>query len=99
MLFYQTVLIDIWFTSAFTGHSYLKAYSIYQVESIARDSFFFLEESFPFDESSFGELFDVVTVRRPLLVSKPVSYVFKLHPPTDIEYGNYRTLLRQHLYI
>ncbi|XP_075524079.1 DExH-box ATP-dependent RNA helicase DExH8 isoform X1 [Primulina tabacum] len=74
-------------------------FSQIQVEPIARDSFFFLEDSFPFDESSFGELFDVVTVKRPLLVSKPVSYVFKLHPPTDIQYGNYRTLLRQHLYI
>ncbi|KAL2535291.1 Zinc finger CCCH domain-containing protein 31 [Forsythia ovata] len=60
-------------------------FSQLQVEKMARDSFFYLRESFTFDESSFGELFDEVTTRKSILTSKPVSYVFDLHPPTDVE--------------
>lgn len=60
-----------------------------QVEKLARDSFFFLSESFPFDEMSFGELSDTVNTKRPMLVSRAISYVFDLHPPTDFQFGDY----------
>ncbi|XP_059625675.1 DExH-box ATP-dependent RNA helicase DExH8 isoform X2 [Cornus florida] len=69
-------------------------FSQLQVEKLGRDSFFFLKESFPFDESSFGKLFDEVTTKKPMLVSKPISYVFYLHPPTDIQFGDYSAVLR-----
>lgn len=68
-----------------------------QVEKLARESFFFLRSSVPYDESSFGRLFDNTTTKKLVLVSKPISYIFNLHPPTDSEYGDYVTLLRQHL--
>lgn len=69
-----------------------------QVEKLVRDSFFFLQECFPFDESSFGELFDSVTSKKPLLVSKSVTYVFNLHPPTDIQFGDYTAVVCQNLH-
>ncbi|KAA8543096.1 hypothetical protein F0562_021409 [Nyssa sinensis] len=73
-------------------------FSQLQVEKLSRDSFFFLKESFPFDESSFGELYDTVNAKKPMLASKPICYVFNLHPPTDIQFGDYTTLLHQCLY-
>ncbi|KAK9281663.1 hypothetical protein L1049_004566 [Liquidambar formosana] len=73
-------------------------FSQLQVEKLGRDCFFFLTESFPFDESSFGELSDRVTTKRPMLVSKPVSYVFDLHPPSDIQFGDYATALYKHIH-
>ncbi|KAL0435891.1 UNVERIFIED_CONTAM: DExH-box ATP-dependent RNA helicase DExH8 [Sesamum radiatum] len=73
-------------------------FSQLQVEKLARDSFFFLEQSFLFDDTSFGELFDEVTAKKSMLVSKPISYVFGLHPPTDFQFGDYATLLHQHLH-
>ncbi|XP_031261633.1 DExH-box ATP-dependent RNA helicase DExH8 [Pistacia vera] len=68
-------------------------FSQLQVEKLGRDSFFFLTESFPFDEMSFGELADSVSTKRTMLVSRPISYVFDLHPPTDIQFGDYASLL------
>lgn len=65
---------------------------------MARDSFFFLRESFPFDESSFGQLFDELTARKSMSTSKPVSYVFDLHPPTEVQFGDYKMLFRQYLH-
>ncbi|GFY98712.1 zinc finger (CCCH type) helicase family protein [Actinidia rufa] len=59
-------------------------FSQLQVEKLGRESFFFLSESFPFDESSFGKLSDTVTLKKPLPVSKPVSYVFSLNPPYEL---------------
>ncbi|KAM7527062.1 hypothetical protein LguiB_030472 [Lonicera macranthoides] len=73
-------------------------FSQLQVEKIGRESFFFLKESFPFDESSFGKLSDAVIAKRPMLVSKSISYVFELHPPTDIQFGDYGTILHHHLH-
>ncbi|OVA00221.1 zinc finger protein [Macleaya cordata] len=73
-------------------------FSQLQVEKLARDSFFFLTESFPFDESSFGAFSDIVPMMKPMMVSRPVSYVFDLHPPTDIQFGNYAAMLRKCLY-
>ncbi|ESQ39418.1 hypothetical protein EUTSA_v10001290mg [Eutrema salsugineum] len=60
------------------------SFSHLQVERLARDSFFFLGESFPHNSMSFGEFSDTVTNQKPMQVSRPVSYVFVLHPPTDI---------------
>ncbi|GFZ13734.1 zinc finger (CCCH type) helicase family protein [Actinidia rufa] len=59
-------------------------FSQLQVEKLGRESFFFLIESFPFDESSFGKLSDTVTPKKPLPVSKPVSHVFHLNPPNEL---------------
>ncbi|XP_022899417.1 DExH-box ATP-dependent RNA helicase DExH8 [Olea europaea var. sylvestris] len=73
-------------------------FSQLQVEKLARDSFFLLRESFPFDESSFGQLFDELTARKSMSTSKPVSYVFDLHPPTEVQFGDYKMLFRQYLH-
>ncbi|GAU43768.1 hypothetical protein TSUD_36620, partial [Trifolium subterraneum] len=58
-------------------------FSQLQVEKLGRDCFFILTESFAFDEISFGILQDCVTNRRPMVVSRSISYVFSLQPPTD----------------
>ncbi|XWS76569.1 hypothetical protein CRYUN_Cryun01aG0187700 [Craigia yunnanensis] len=58
-----------------------------QVEKLARDSFFLIE-SFPFDQVSFRELLDTVTLKKPMLASMLISYVFDLHPPSDIQFGD-----------
>ncbi|KAL8530954.1 hypothetical protein ACS0TY_007830 [Phlomoides rotata] len=74
-------------------------FSNLQVEKLARESFFFLRSSVPYDESSFGELFDDTTTKNSVLVSKPISYIFNLHPPPDCAFGGYYTmLLRQQLH-
>ncbi|XP_011079666.1 DExH-box ATP-dependent RNA helicase DExH8 isoform X1 [Sesamum indicum] len=73
-------------------------FSQLQVEKLARDSFFFLKQSFLFDDKSFGELFDEVTAKKSMLVSKPISYVFGLYPPSDFQLGDYATRLHQHLH-
>ncbi|KAI3996073.1 hypothetical protein MKX01_007179 [Papaver californicum] len=73
-------------------------FSQLQVEKLARDSFFFLQESFPFDESSFGAFSDVVPMSKPMMVSRPISYVFYICSPTDIQYGNYTAALKKCLY-
>ncbi|OWM63550.1 hypothetical protein CDL15_Pgr019500 [Punica granatum] len=72
-------------------------FSQLQVEKLGRNSFFFLRESFLFDEQSFGEVLDGMTTRRPMVVSKAVSYVFVLHPPSSIQFGDYQTEIRRSL--
>ncbi|KAL8253685.1 hypothetical protein R6Q59_031906 [Mikania micrantha] len=71
-----------------------------QVESLGRENFFHLRESFPFDEYSFGRVSDdiVATKKNPMLASKPVVYAFDLHPPTDIQFGDYTSLLHNQLH-
>jgi len=69
-----------------------------KVEKLARESFFFLGESFPHDSESFGAFQDTLTIQKPMLVSRPISYVFNLHPPSDIQFGNYTSLLRKSLH-
>ncbi|KAL8207741.1 hypothetical protein R6Q57_007153 [Mikania cordata] len=71
-----------------------------QVESVGGENFFHLRESFPFDEYSFGRLSDdiVATKKNPMLASKPVVYAFDLHPPTDIQFGDYTSLLHNQLH-
>ncbi|XP_043710636.1 DExH-box ATP-dependent RNA helicase DExH8 [Telopea speciosissima] len=73
-------------------------FSHLQVEKLARDCFFFLTESFPFDTSSFGEFSDTFASKNPIMVSRPVSYVFDLYPPTDIQFGDYATALSKCLH-
>lgn len=73
-------------------------FSQLQVEKLGRDCFFFLKCSFPFDESSFGELTDKVTTKKPMLVSRATSYVFNLQPPTDILFGDYATAFNKRLH-
>ncbi|KAI3932389.1 hypothetical protein MKW92_043921 [Papaver armeniacum] len=73
-------------------------FSQLQVEKLARDSFFFSARVIPFDESSFGAFSDVVPMSKPMMVSRPISYVFYICPPTDIQYGNYTAALKKCLY-
>ncbi|XP_042034646.1 DExH-box ATP-dependent RNA helicase DExH8-like isoform X1 [Salvia splendens] len=73
-------------------------FSNLEVEKLARESFFFLKASVGFDESSFGELFDEVTTKKSMLVAKPISYVFELYPPSDIQFGDFKGLLSQQVH-
>ncbi|KMT06053.1 hypothetical protein BVRB_7g163800 [Beta vulgaris subsp. vulgaris] len=73
-------------------------FSHLQVEKLGRDCFFFLMESFRFDESTFGVVPDAVNSKRPLVLSSPVSYVFTLHPPSDLQFGEYASALHDHLH-
>lgn len=73
-------------------------FSHLQVEKLGRECFFFLTESFPFDESSFGELRDTMNTKRRLAVSSPISYVFELHPPTDLQFGDYTAAFHARLH-
>ena len=68
---------------------------LFQVEKLGRDSFFTLTESFPYDEKSFGELPDKVTTKKAMLMSRPISYVFVLQPPSAVQFGNYRMTLHR----
>ncbi|KAF5744138.1 hypothetical protein HS088_TW08G00734 [Tripterygium wilfordii] len=70
-------------------------FSQLQVEQLGRENFFFLGESFPFDEASFGEVPGTVATKKQLLVSRPTSYIFDLYPPTDIQFGNYGATLHK----
>lgn len=55
---------------------------VFQVEKVARECFFFLRESFPFDEASLGQIRDGVTTKKAMQLSAPIAYVFSLHTPT-----------------
>lgn len=65
-----------------------------QVEKMARDCFFFLRESAPFDESSFGRFSGSCGIARPMQMCRPICYAFEMVPPTDIQFGNYAAELR-----
>ncbi|KAI3783173.1 hypothetical protein L2E82_13237 [Cichorium intybus] len=69
-----------------------------QVEHVGRESFFYLRESFGFDEYSFGKLSDGVTTKKPMLTSKAVVYAFDLCPPNDVQFGDYASLLHKQLH-
>ncbi|XP_030532472.1 DExH-box ATP-dependent RNA helicase DExH8 [Rhodamnia argentea] len=73
-------------------------FSQLQVEKLGRSSFFFLSGSFPFDEQSFGKLSDGIPTKKPMVVSKSISYVFHLYPPSDIESDDFRAAIRQCLH-
>ncbi|CAN4113646.1 unnamed protein product [Withania somnifera] len=70
-------------------------FSYLQVEKLARECCFFLIHSFPFDEQNLGELFDEVRAGKPMLQSKPVSYVFSFHPPVDVQSGDFAEFLNR----
>ncbi|KAJ1283138.1 hypothetical protein BS78_03G106100 [Paspalum vaginatum] len=71
-----------------------------QVERLARECFFFLGESFMFDEATLGWFSDISRHPRGMQVSAPVTYVFNMHPPSVTQFGDYVAelgeALRQH---
>lgn len=69
-----------------------------QVEKLARECFFYLARSFPFDEHTFGKFVDPIVITRPMQVCAPISYVFNMRPPVDAQTGYYAAELRKHLY-
>ncbi|XP_057535972.1 DExH-box ATP-dependent RNA helicase DExH8 isoform X1 [Amaranthus tricolor] len=73
-------------------------FSYLQVEKLGRDCFFFLKESFQFDELTFGVLPDSVHTKKSLVTSTSVCYVFTLHPPTDLQFGDYTSALHDQLH-
>ncbi|KAL3717612.1 hypothetical protein ACJRO7_009105 [Eucalyptus globulus] len=73
-------------------------FSKLQVEKLGRSCFFFLTESFPFAEQSFGELADVVPTEKLMEVSKPISYVFRMYPPADIESNDFQAAIQKCLH-
>lgn len=60
-------------------------FSQLQVEKLGRECFFFLKESFPFDETAFGEVRDGLHLKKSMVSSIAVSYVFSLHPPSELQ--------------
>ncbi|CAO2203087.1 unnamed protein product [Urochloa humidicola] len=68
-----------------------------QVERLARECFFFLSESFMFDEATLGWFSDITRHPRGMQVSAPVTYVFNMHPPSVTQFGDYPAELREAL--
>ncbi|XP_056165405.1 DExH-box ATP-dependent RNA helicase DExH8-like [Syzygium oleosum] len=74
-------------------------FSKLQVEKLGRSSFFFLTQSFPFAEQSFGELSDVIPTKKLMEVSKPILYVFSMYPPpTDVKSDDFQAAIRKCLH-
>ncbi|KAK3407431.1 hypothetical protein EUGRSUZ_K03485 [Eucalyptus grandis] len=73
-------------------------FSNLQVEKLGRSCFFFLTESFPFAEQSFGELAHVIPTQKLMEVSKPISYVFRMYPPADIESDDFQAAIKKCLH-
>ncbi|MED6155531.1 hypothetical protein PIB30_006033 [Stylosanthes scabra] len=72
-------------------------FSQLKAEKLARECFFVLTDSFAYDETSFGAiLYDRITPKAPTLVSRPTSYVFELHPPSEQLFG--AATIRKRLY-
>jgi hypothetical protein len=67
---------------------------IFQVERMARECFFFLRESFMFDEATLGWFSDTSRYPRGLQVSAPVVYILTMHRPTVAQFGDYAAELR-----
>ncbi|KAL6626494.1 hypothetical protein ACP70R_030220 [Stipagrostis hirtigluma subsp. patula] len=68
-----------------------------QAERLARECFFFLSESFMFDEATLGWFSDTSRYPRGRQVSAPVVYVFNMHPPSVAQFGDYPAELRKAL--
>lgn len=47
-----------------------------------------------FDEATLGWFSDTPSYPKGMQVSAPVAYVFDMHPPTGIQFGDYPTELR-----
>ncbi|KAK3407430.1 hypothetical protein EUGRSUZ_K03484 [Eucalyptus grandis] len=73
-------------------------FSNLQAEKLGRSCFFFLTQSFPFAEKSFGELADVIPTEKLMEVSKPISYVFRMYPPVDIESDDFQAAIQKCLH-
>eukprot|EP00250_Pteridium_aquilinum_P027313 c3464_g1_i1 orf=105-3227(+) len=72
---------------------YNDQFSRCQVERMARDCFFFLEQSIPFDSVAFGVY---TQLEMPALGEpKPVTYLFELKPPSAGLHGDYFWHLQQ----
>ncbi|KAJ0979801.1 hypothetical protein J5N97_015275 [Dioscorea zingiberensis] len=69
----------------------------FQVEKLARECFFFLTQSFPYDTNTFGKISDTDKAVKRMQVSLPITYVFDMHPPSDIQFRDY-AVLRKGLY-
>ncbi|ONK62931.1 uncharacterized protein A4U43_C07F9610 [Asparagus officinalis] len=69
-----------------------------QVERLARECFFFLGQSFPFDEFTFGKFVDPIGITRPMQACAPISYVFNMRRPAELQSGTYVAELRKCLY-
>ncbi|TVU22437.1 hypothetical protein EJB05_32131 [Eragrostis curvula] len=72
-------------------------YIYLQAERMARECFFFLGESFLFDEATLGWFSDISRSPRGVQVSAPVVYVFTMHRPTITQFGYYPAELRKAL--
>lgn len=70
-------------------------FSLLKVEKLARECFFFLTQSFPFDSSTFGDISDTINAVRPMQVSMPITYVFEMHPPSEAQSRGYIAALRE----
>ncbi|CAD6239092.1 unnamed protein product [Miscanthus lutarioriparius] len=68
-----------------------------QVERLARECYFFLSESFMFDEATLGWFSDISRHPRGMQVAAPVTYVFNMHPPSTTQFGDYPAELREAL--
>ncbi|XP_047057420.1 zinc finger CCCH domain-containing protein 4 [Lolium rigidum] len=68
-----------------------------QAERLARECFYFLGESFMFDEGTLGWFSDTPSYPNGMQVSAPVAYIFNMHPPTGVQFGDYPTELRRAL--
>ncbi|CAI0469713.1 unnamed protein product [Linum tenue] len=73
-------------------------FSQLQVEKLGRECFFFLRESFPFDEGTFGKIPGSVASQKAMVVYKTVAYVFEMCPPSHVELGDYRAAIRKGLW-
>lgn len=69
-----------------------------QVERLARECFFFLSQSFLFDQSTFGKFLDPITPTRPLQICAPFSYVFNIRPPANMVTEVFAADLRKYLH-
>lgn len=58
-------------------------------ERLARESFYFLGELFIFDEVTLGWFSDVTSCMNVMQVSASAAYVFNMHPPTSVHFGDY----------
>ncbi|KAH7676621.1 RNA helicase protein [Dioscorea alata] len=70
-------------------------FSLLKVEKLARECFFFLTQSFPFDASAFGDIPDTISAVRPMQVSMPITYVFEMRPPPEARSRGYTAALRE----
>ncbi|KAK3407422.1 hypothetical protein EUGRSUZ_K03477 [Eucalyptus grandis] len=74
-------------------------FSQLRVEKLGRSSFFFLSGSFPFDEQCFGKLSDCIPSKNPMVVSKSISYVFRMYPPADVVSDDFQAAIQKCLHV